>query len=95
MKKPSRKLKQFPVFKTDEEAEEFVANADLSEYDFSKFKTVQFEFEKKSARVNMRLPEALIKTVKERARKRGVPYQRYIREMIELGLSASEKRKAG
>jgi hypothetical protein len=24
-----------------------------------------------------------------------VPYQRYIREMIELGLSASEKRKAG
>ncbi len=95
MKKPSRKLKQFPLLKTDEEAEEFVATADLSEYDFSNFKAVQFEFEKKSARVNMRLPEALIKTVKERARKRGVPYQRYIREMIELGLSASEKRKAG
>jgi predicted DNA binding CopG/RHH family protein len=95
MKKPSRKLKQFPVLKTDEEAEEFVATADLSEYDFSNFKPLQFEFEKKSARVNMRLPESLIKTVKERARKRGVPYQRYIREMIELGLSASEKRKAG
>ena len=95
MKKPSRKLKQFPVFKTDEEAEEFVANADLSEYDFSKFQPAQFEFEKKSARVNMRLPESLIRTVKERARKRGVPYQRYIREMIELGLSASGKRKAG
>ena len=95
MKKPSRRLKKFPVLKTDEEAEEFVANADLSEYDFSNFKVVQFEFEKKSARVNMRLPESLIKTVKERARKRGVPYQRYIREMIELGLSASEKRKAG
>jgi predicted DNA binding CopG/RHH family protein len=95
MKKPSRKLKQFPVLKTDEEAEEFVATADQSEYDFSNFKPLQFEFEKKSARVNMRLPESLIKTVKERARKRGVPYQRYIREMIELGLSASEKRKAG
>jgi predicted DNA binding CopG/RHH family protein len=94
MKKPIRKLKKIPTFHTDEEAEEFVATADLSEYDLSG-KLVQFEFEKKSARVNMRLPESLIKTVKERARKRGVPYQRYIREMIELGLSASEKRKAG
>jgi predicted DNA binding CopG/RHH family protein len=95
MKKPARKLKRFPVFRTDEEAEDFVANADLSEYDFSNFKTVRFEFEPKSARVNMRLPETLVKTLKERAGKRGIPYQRYMRELIELGLTASEKRKAG
>ncbi len=67
MKILSRKLKQFPAFKTDEEVEEFVATADLSEYDFSNFKTVRFEFEPKAARVNMRLPQALFKTVKERA----------------------------
>jgi predicted DNA binding CopG/RHH family protein len=95
MKKPAPKLKKFPPLRTDEEAEEFVATADLSEYDFSGFKVVRFEFEPKAARVNMRLPESLVKTLKERAKKRGVPYQRYTREMIELGLSASEKRKAG
>jgi hypothetical protein len=27
-------LKQFPIFKTDEDAERFVDEADLSEYDF-------------------------------------------------------------
>ncbi|MEJ0098127.1 MAG: BrnA antitoxin family protein [Bauldia sp.] len=83
-----------PSFKTDEEAEQFVATADLSEYDLSG-EVVRFEFEPKAARVNMRLPESLIKTLKERARKRGIPYQRYMREMIELGLSSSGKRKAG
>ena len=31
----AKKLKQFPVFKTDEEAERFVDEADLSEYDLS------------------------------------------------------------
>ncbi len=87
MKKPNRKLKQFPVLKSDEDAEEFVANADLSEYDFSNFKTVKFEFEKKAARINMRLPESLLKSVKERAGKRGIPYQRFIREAVEEKLA--------
>ena len=95
MKKQARKLKQFPTFRTDEEAEEFVATADLSEYDFSNFKIVHFEFEPKAARVNMRLPESLVKMLKERAKKRGVPYQRFTREMIELGLAAAGKRKVG
>ena len=83
MKKPDRKLKPFPHFETDEEAEEFVATADLSEYDFSGFKRVRFEFQPKSARVNMRLPESLLKSVKARASKRGIPYQRFIREALE------------
>ncbi len=94
MKKPTRPLKKMPSFKTDEEAEQFVATADLSEYDLSG-EVVRFEFQPKAARVNMRLPESLIKTLKERAQKRGIPYQRYMREMIELGLSSSGKRKAG
>ncbi|MEJ0097077.1 MAG: CopG family antitoxin [Bauldia sp.] len=55
-----------PSFKTDEEAEQFVATADLSEYDLSG-EVVRFEFQPKAARVNMRLPESLIKTLKERA----------------------------
>jgi predicted DNA binding CopG/RHH family protein len=91
---PATKPKPFPTFKTDEEAEEFVAKADLSEYDFSGFETVRFEFQPKSARVNMRLPETLVNTLKDRAKKHGVPYQRYARQMIELGLATSDKRKA-
>ena len=43
-----KELKPFPVFKTDEEAEKFVDEADLSEYDFSQFKPARFEFAKKS-----------------------------------------------
>ena len=45
------KRKPLPRLKTDEEAERFVAEADLSEYDLSGFKPARFEFEKKSARV--------------------------------------------
>ncbi len=94
MKKRTRILKQIPSFKSDDEAEEFVATADLSEYDLRR-EVVRFEFQPKSARVNMRLPATLVNTLKERAKKQGIPYQRYTREMIELGLSASSKRKAG
>ena len=87
MKKETPLLKQFPVFKTDEEAEAFVDNADLTEYDFSQFKPVRFEFEPKAARINMRLPESLLKSVKERASKRGIPYQRFIREALEQAVA--------
>jgi predicted DNA binding CopG/RHH family protein len=87
MKKTRPKLKTIPRFKSDAEAERFVDTADLSEYDFSQFKPFRFEFEKKSARVNMRLPESLLKNVKQRAKKRGIPYQRFIREAVEAALA--------
>ncbi|MFN7169577.1 MAG: BrnA antitoxin family protein [Pannonibacter sp.] len=75
--------KKLPVLRTDEEAEAFVDTADLSDYDLSGFKPAQFEFEKKSAQLNMRLPEALLTAVKEKARQRGIPYTRLIREALE------------
>jgi predicted DNA binding CopG/RHH family protein len=80
-------LKPFPVLKSDDEAERFVETADLSEYDFSQFKRVQFEFEKKDARLNMRLPQPLMDSLKARAQARGMPYQRLIREVLEAALS--------
>ena len=48
--------KTIPTFKSDAEAERFVATADLSKYDLSGLKPVRFEFEKKSAQLNMRVP---------------------------------------
>lgn len=77
------KGKQMPVLHSDEEAEAFVETADLSEYDLSGFKPVQFEFEKKSAQLNMRLPEALLSAIKAKAEERGIPYTRLIREALE------------
>lgn len=76
-------LKKLPDFQSDVEAEDFVAKADLSNYDLSGFKPVQFEFEKKSAQLNMRLPEPLLRAVKAKAKERGIPYTRLIREALE------------
>ena len=48
MKKP------VPTFKTDKEAEEFVANADLSDYDLSGGEIVRFEMRSKDKAVSLR-----------------------------------------
>ena len=75
--------KKTPTFESEREAEGFVNTADLTQYDLSGAKPVRFEFEKKGARVNMRMPEPLLKAVKSRAKARGIPYQRFIREALE------------
>lgn len=82
----SSKNKQMPILTTDSEAEHFVEEADLSEYDLSGFKPMHFEFENKTARVNMRLPQSQLDRVKAEAKKRGVPYQRFMRELLERGM---------
>lgn len=44
---------------------------------------MQFEFEPKSAHINMRVPQPLLDAVKERAKMRGMPYTRFIRLLME------------
>lgn len=83
MKKKTPPKKRMPVLKSDEEAERFVDTADLTQFDLSTFKPMQFEFERKDARVNMRLPESLLSALKAHAKQRGIPYQRFIREALE------------
>ncbi|MBW0004623.1 MAG: BrnA antitoxin family protein [Hyphomicrobiales bacterium] len=77
MKKP------IPSFKTDEEAEDFVATADLSEYDLSGGRLMRFELRPKDKSVSLRLPEKLLTAVRSRARRAGIPYQRFIRMALE------------
>ena len=77
------KKKKLPTLKSDREAERFVAESDLTEYDLSGFKPVHFEFDRKTAKINMRLPEKLLDAVKTKASERGIPYQRWIRETLE------------
>jgi predicted DNA binding CopG/RHH family protein len=71
---------------TDEEAEAFLTQ-DLSNLDFSQFKPARFEFQAKAARLNMRLPVPLLDAVKAQAKERGVPYTRFVREVLERATS--------
>jgi predicted DNA binding CopG/RHH family protein len=82
----TEKLKPFPHFKSDKEAEDFVDNANLADYDLSGFKRTHFEFEKKSSTVTLRVPARLLDAVKARAKERQIPYQRLIREAMEMML---------
>ena len=78
--------KKLPRLRSDKQAEDFVANADLTQYDLSDVRMVRFEFEPKTERVNMRLPRTLLDAVKARAAKQGIPYQRYIRQALETAV---------
>ena len=82
--------RKVPEFRTDEEAEAFLEQ-DLSDLDFRQFRPVRFEFEKKTAQINMRLPRSMLDAVKRRASARGIPYTRFIREALETALERSEE----
>ena len=79
--------RKVPRLKTDRQAEAFLAQ-DLSNLDFSQFKPARFEFEKKDDQINMRVPKPLLEAVKARARARGIPYTRFIRETLERAMAA-------
>src|SRR5260370_1618172 len=82
-RKFSTMKKKIPTFKSDSEAEAFVGTADLTDYDLSGAKPVRFDFDTQEARVNMRMPEPLLKAVKSRAKARGMPYQRFSRAAMQ------------
>ena len=77
--------RRVPEFQTDEEAEAFLEQ-DLSDLDFKQFKPMRFEFDRKTAQINMRMPQALLDAVKRQAAARGIPYTRFIREALEIAL---------
>ena len=80
MKKP------LPKLTSDDAAERFVTDADLTQFDLSAFKPHSFEFAPKSKQVNMRFPEALLDAVKAKAAAQGMTYQRFIRKVLEEAL---------
>ena len=86
-KKSGITRQKLPVVRTDRAAESFVGRVDLSRYDLRGMRAVRFEFAPKSARLNMRLPEELLTAVKDAAADSGVPYQRFIRQLLERALA--------
>ena len=85
--------RKLPRLKNDHDAE-VLLEQDLSDLDFSQFRSVRFEFEKKTAQLNMRLPESLLKAVKQRSSARGIPYTRFVREALELALAQAQRGKS-
>jgi predicted DNA binding CopG/RHH family protein len=86
--------KKVPHFKTDEEAEAFLER-DLTDYlHAGNFKPMHFEIRPKEKSINLRISEDLLAVVRENAKREGVPYQRYIRHLIERGVTAPKRAKA-
>lgn len=86
MKKSDKNLKQFPKLTTDQDAEDFLETADLSEFDLSSMKPVRFELSAKDERLTIRLPKTLLDRLKLEAKKLNIPYGRYIRMTLEHSL---------
>lgn len=79
--------KNVPRFKTDQEAERFLAR-DLTDYlDLKNFTPVTFELLPKTRQVNLRFSEPLLSAVRERADEEGISYQKYIRRAVEGSLT--------
>jgi predicted DNA binding CopG/RHH family protein len=79
--------KRLPKLSSSKAAEHFVASADLTQYDLSRMVPVRFEFKPKTERINMRLSKGLLDSVKKRAAKTGVSYQRFIRLALEKAVA--------
>lgn len=75
--------KSIPNFRSDKKAEKFLEQ-DLSDY-LSKdnFHPVSFEFLPKDEKVNLRLSGMLLESIKKLAKKRSMPYQKLIRQILE------------
>lgn len=84
-------LKPMPRLRTDEEAERFVAEADLTEYDLSGFEPMRFELRRKDKTVSLRLPSELLDAAKAAAAREGIPYQRFMRHAIEQATHRATK----
>lgn len=82
--------KRIPKFKSDDDAANFL-DRDLSGYlDADNLIPVTFEFAPKNKVVNLRMSDQLFDRVRALAKQRNMPYQRYIREVLEQTV-----RKAG
>jgi predicted DNA binding CopG/RHH family protein len=83
----STKQKKFPRLSSNSATEKFVATANLTRYDLSGMVPVRFEFKPKTEWVNMRPSKDLLETVKKRAAKAGISYQRFIRLALERAVT--------
>jgi predicted DNA binding CopG/RHH family protein len=78
--------KPLPTHTSDEASEAFTDTADLTEYDLSGFTPTQFTLAKNDARLEMRIPARQLEALKAEADRRGIPYTRLARALLDEGL---------
>lgn len=84
--------KKLPALRSDKDAEELL-DRDLSKYiSAGNLEPYPFEYMRKQKSVNLRISDELLKAVRAAARRRGIPYQRYIRQALELAVGQRAKR---
>jgi len=88
----NQQLKELPIFKSEDEERDFWTTHDSGDYfDLSKMKLTVFPNLKPSTKaISIRLPEAMINSIKVEANKRDVPYQ----SLIKVWLSEHVKKAA-
>ena len=82
-------MKKLPELKTDNDAEDFIDTADLTEYDLSVLVPMKFEFQKKERSITLRLSDPLLEAIKQEATRSNMPYQRFIRQTLENAVHSS------
>lgn len=84
-------LKKIPEFKNEKQEQQFWATHDSTDYiDWKKAEKAEFPNLKPTTRsISIRLPENLLHRLKSEANANDVPYQSYIKMLIQKGLSKS------
>jgi predicted DNA binding CopG/RHH family protein len=83
-------LKRIPDFQNEDEEREFWEKNDSSAYmDWEKAQAVRFPNLKKSTKaISLRLPEDMLERLKNRANAMDIPYQSYIKMLLQKELSS-------
>ena len=82
-------LKKIPEFRNEEEERLFWEKHDSTEFiDWENARSVRFPNLKKSTRsISLRLPEDMLERLKSRANAMDIPYQSYIKMLLQKELS--------
>ena len=83
-----KKKLNIPKFKNEDNEREFWSKIDLSEcFDSSDFRHVDFPNLKPTSQpISIRIPEFVLRNVKEKANELGIPYQALIKQYIAKGV---------
>lgn len=87
-----KKHLNIPAFKNEDEEREFWDKIDLGDYfSVADFESVSFPNLKPSSRsISLRLPEAMLMRLKERANELNIPYQSLIKQYLARGISEDD-----
>ena len=94
MQHPNPGLKTIPDLETEDEIDDWLTHADLSEYDLTPIKVMTFELVPESAAIGLRLPAELLSAIEARSAETRIPVQGLIRTAIEEFLRRSAPKRS-